>query len=198
MHLYPTLSQESPVIMTKNSVFCVASTRAQAGHITDRLRAASFSNNDISALFSTDHSCREFVHERSTRAFEGFFTGAITSGAIGGVLGWAGFHVLALSGVGFIVGALIGAVAGGITGGLIGRRMPGGGIVRSQGKPQEGDILISVHAESAEDITKAKSIFNQAGAGDIRTTGKAPVPEPEPITEIITYPTESLDVSQPA
>jgi hypothetical protein len=34
--------------MSKKSVFCIATSRAQADQIVDRLKASSFSNNDIS------------------------------------------------------------------------------------------------------------------------------------------------------
>jgi len=121
--------------MSQKSVFCITSSRAQADQIADQLKAAGFSNNDISALFADTHSTHDFAHEKHTKAPEGAITGASTGGVIGGALGWiAGIGALAIPGIGpFIAagpvmaalsGAAIGATFGGITGGLIGLGIP--------------------------------------------------------------------------
>ena len=153
--------------MAKKSVLCLVSTRVQAGHITEQLRAAGFPNNDISALFSNDQSCRELDYDRSLTPFESFLAGAVTNGFIAGVMGWAASHALSLSSFGVMVGAMIGASSGGITGCLIGRRMK---ITHCQGKNLEGDILLSVNATSDEQAQQAKSIFAEAGAVNVRTS----------------------------
>ena len=49
---------------------------AQAARIVDSLKAAGFSNNDISALLPDKSSTREFAHEKGTKAPEGAVTGA--------------------------------------------------------------------------------------------------------------------------
>ena len=70
------------------AVFCIAKTEAQAANIVDRLKAAGFSNNDISVLLPDKSSTREFAHEQHTKAPEGAATGAGTGGLLGGALGW--------------------------------------------------------------------------------------------------------------
>ena len=174
--------------MSNKSVFCIATSRKQADEIVDHLKNASFSNNDISALFSDRGTSHDFAHEKSTKAPEGAVAGASTGGVVGGALGWiAGIGALAIPGVGpFIAagpiiaalsGAAIGATVGGIAGGLIGLGIPEIEAKRYEGKIKAGNILISVHTENSKEITQAKEIFTQAGAHDICSTGEATTPK---------------------
>src|SRR6185436_17267351 len=155
--------------MSKKSVFCIATSRNQAERIVDQLKASNFSNNDISVLFPDKESSRDFAHEKNTKAPEGAVTGAGAGGAVGGILGWiVGIGALAIPGVGpFIAagpiiaalsGAAIGATVGGIADGLIGLGIPELEAKRYEGKIKEGNILISVHTENGEEITRAKEI----------------------------------------
>ena len=180
--------------MTKKSVFCIATTRDQADRIVDQLKTANFSNNDISALFADKGTSHDFAHEKNTKAPEGAVAGAGTGGVIGGALGWiAGIGALAIPGVGpFIAagpivaalsGAAIGAAVGGIAGGLIGLGIPEMEAKRYEGKIKAGNILISVHTENSEEITRAKDIFTKAGAQDICSTGEASTPKAAKATE---------------
>lgn len=175
--------------MSKQSVFCIATSRPQAEQIVDRLKQADFSNADISALFSDQESAHDFAHEQHTKAPEGAVAGVGTGGVIGGTLGWiAGIGALAIPGMGpFIAagpiiaalsGAAIGATVGGLTGGLIGLGIPEIVAKRYEGKLKEGNILISVHTESSEEIARAKAIFDQAGAEDINTVSESATPNP--------------------
>ena|SRR5665213_1602279 len=174
--------------MSQKSVFCISTSRSQADLIVDQLKNACFSNNDISVLFPDRGTSRDFAHEKNTKAPEGAVTGASTGGVIGGALGWiAGIGALAIPGVGpFIAagpiiaalsGAAVGAAVGGIAGGLIGLGIPEIEAKRYEGKIKEGNLLISVHTESSEEITQAKDIFTKAGAEDICTTGEASAPK---------------------
>ncbi len=170
--------------MSKKSVFCIATSREQADRIVDQLKNASFSNNDISVLFPDKGTTRDFAHEKNTKAPEGTAVGAGTGGVVGGALGWiVGIGALAIPGVGpFIAagpilaalsGAAIGATVGGIAGGLIGLGIPEIEAKRYEGKVKAGNLLLSVHTESSEEIKRAKEIFTNAGAQDICTTGEA-------------------------
>jgi len=173
--------------MSKKSVFCIATSRSQADRIVDSLKTANFSNNNISALFADKDTSHDFAHEKSTKAPEGAVTGAGTGGVIGGAVGWiAGIGALAIPGIGpFIAagpimaalgGAAIGATVGGIAGGLIGLGIPEFEAKRYEGKLKEGNILISVHTDKPQEITRAKDIFTNAGAHDICTTGESTTP----------------------
>jgi hypothetical protein len=174
--------------MSKKSVFCIATSRNQADQIVERLKFANFSNNDISALFADKGTSHDFAHEKNTKAPEGAVTGAGTGGVVGGALGWiAGIGALAIPGVGpFIAagpiiaalsGAAIGAAVGGVAGGLIGLGIPELEAKRYEGKIKDVNILISVHTDSSEEITRAKDIFTKAGAQDICTTGESSAPK---------------------
>jgi hypothetical protein len=175
--------------MSKKSVFCIATSRQQAEQIVDQLKSANFSNSDISVLFPDKGTTHDFAHEKHTKAPEGVATGASTGGVIGGALGWiAGIGALAIPGVGpFIAagpimaalsGAAIGAAAGGIAGGLIGLGIPEIEAKRYEGKIRKGNLLLSVHTENSEEITRAKDIFTKAGAQDICATGESTTPKP--------------------
>ncbi len=176
--------------MSKKSVLCIATSRGQALMIVDRLKTANFSNNDISALLPDRETTRDFAHEKNTKAPEGAATGAGSGGVLGGALGWlAGIGLLAIPGVGPFVaagpivaalsGAAIGATVGGIAGGLIGLGIPEFEAKRYEGKVKAGNILISVHTENADEIRRAKEIFEAAGAEDICTTGEATPKDPK-------------------
>jgi len=174
--------------MSKKSVFCIATSRNQADQIVDRLKNAGFSNNDISALFADKGTTHDFAHQKNTKAPEGAATGAGAGGVLGGALGWiAGIGALAIPGVGpFIAagpimaalsGAAIGAAVGGIAGGLIGLGIPELEAKRYEDKIKGGNILISVHTDSSDEIKRAKDIFTNAGAQDICVTGEGAAPD---------------------
>ena len=174
--------------MSKKSVFCIALSENQADLIVDRLKTANFSNNDISVLFPDKSTTRDFAHEKRTKLPEGATTGAGTGGVVGGALGWiAGIGALAIPGVGPFVaagpimaalgGAAIGGAVGGIAGALIGFGIPEIEAKRYEGKIKQGNILISVHTENSDEISRAKDIFGEAGAQDIAAVGEAHEPK---------------------
>ena len=176
--------------MSKKSVICIATTRSQAEQIVDELRMANFSSDDVSVLFPDKETTRDFAHEKNTKAPEGAVAGVGTGGVLGGTLGWlAGIGGLAIPGVGpFIAagpivaalsGAAVGATVGGIAGALIGMGIPEYEAKRYEGKIRQGNILISVHTETSEEVKRAKSIFEEAGAQDISTTGESSVKDSE-------------------
>ena len=168
------------------AVFCIVSGYDQALSVVNELKAAGFSNNDISVLLPDKGGTKDFAHEQHTKAPEGATTGATTGGVLGGALGWlAGIGALAIPGVGpFIAagplmaalsGAALGGTIGGITGALIGMGIPEYEAKRYEGKVKGGNILISVSSESSDEVSRAKEIFERAGAEDIATGGVATV-----------------------
>ena len=168
------------------AVFGLARTEAQAITIVNELKAAGFSQNDISVLFPDRSGTQDFAHEQHTKAPEGAAAGAGTGGLLGGALGWlVGIGALAIPGLGpFIAagpimaalsGAAAGAALGGMTGALIGLGMPEYEAKRYEGRIKEGNILISVHAEDSTELARAKAIFERAGAEDIADAAEARV-----------------------
>src|SRR5215469_16425962 len=170
----------------KKSVFGIAKSENQAVRIANDLRMAGFSDNDISVLFPDKRGTRDFAHEQHTKAPEGTVSGGIAGGVIGGALGWlVGIGSLAIPGVGpFIAagpilaalgGVAAGGTVGGIVGCLIGMGIPEYEAKRYEGKIREGNILISVHAESSDEVSRAKDVFKNAGAEDVAYTGEESV-----------------------
>lgn len=163
------------------SVFCLVDSEVQAEAIVDKLKAASFSNNDISVLFPDKSGTRDFAHEQNTKAPEGAATGAGTGGAVGGILGWlVGIGSLAIPGVGpfiaagpimaALAGVGVGAAVGGLAGGLVGMGIPEYEAKQYEGKIKGGNILISVHSENSDETKRAKDIFERSGGHDISYT----------------------------
>lgn len=174
--------------MAKSSVICIAQSEDQAINIVTQLKNANFSNSDISALLPDKSGTKDFAHEQHTKAPEGATTGGVAGGVVGGALGWlAGIGALAIPGVGpFIAagpimaalgGAAVGGAVGGIAGALIGMGIPEYEAKRYEGKVRGGNILISVHTESSDEIKRAKEIFERAGAQDISSTGESDPPK---------------------
>ena len=169
------------------AVFCIAPSELIANNIVGNLKSAGFSNNDISVLFPDKSSTRDFAHEKNTKAPEGATIGASSGGVVGGTLGLlAGIGLLAIPGVGpFIAagpimaalsGIAVGAAVGGIAGALIGMGIPELEAKRYEGKIKDGNILISVHAETSEEVTSAKKIFTDGMATDISSAGESSAP----------------------
>jgi hypothetical protein len=168
------------------AVFGIYMTRVQAEQGVDRLLSTGFSKDDVSVLMPDETSTREFATEKNTKAPEGTATGVTTGGIIGGTLGLlAGIGAIAIPGIGPfiaagpIMGALAGLGAGGVVGGVIGA-LVGMGIPeyeakRYEGRLKEGGILLSVHCNSSEEISRAKDVLKETGADDISSAGEKAV-----------------------
>ena len=167
--------------MSKKSVFCITTSTAQAEQIVDQLKMANFSNNDISVLFPDKSGTKDFAHEQHTKAPEGAATGAGTGGVLGGALAIPGVGPFIAAGpiMAALAGAGVGAAVGGLTGALVGMGIPEYEAKRYEGKIKEGNILISVHSENSDEVTRAKDIFERNGAHDISYTEEKGVPKQE-------------------
>lgn len=168
------------------SVYGMARTPEQAEVILLELKQAGFTNNNISALLPDRRGTKDFAHEHNTKAPEGATAGGIAGMGVGAALGWlAGVGALAIPGVGpFIAagpiiaalsGAAVGTATGGVVGGLVGLGMPEFEARRYDAKIREGNILISVHAESGKQKEVAKDVFKRNNADDISTASEARV-----------------------
>jgi hypothetical protein len=171
--------------MAKNQVvYGIYADRLDVERAVDRFLAAGFRNEDISVLLPENLGTKEFAHERHTKAPEGTATGATAGGVVGGTLGLlAGIGALAIPGLGPfiaagpIMGALAGLGAGGVVGGLVGA-LVGTGIPEYEAKRYEGliksgGILMSVHCDDSDWVSRAKQLMKDTGADDISSTGEA-------------------------
>src|SRR5579872_7034074 len=166
------------------AVFGIYKNSTFAERAVDRIIAAGFTNNDISVLLPDSQSSKEFAHEKNTKAPEGTTTGVTTGGVVGGTLGLlAGIGALAIPGVGPfiaagpIMGALaglgVGGAVGGLIGALVGMGIPEYEAKRYEGRVKEGGVLLSVHCDTSEEITRAKELLKHTGAQDISSAGEA-------------------------
>jgi hypothetical protein len=150
----------------------------------DGLKAAGFSNRDISALLPESAGSKDFAHEKGTKAPEGATTGAGTGVVLGGAMGWLlGVGALAIPGLGpfiaagpimaALAGAGVGGAVGGITGALIGMGIPEYEAKRYEGRVKDGGILLSVHCDTSDEIKRAKQVLERTGAQDVSSSGEA-------------------------
>jgi len=168
------------------AAFGIYRDRIGVENAVDALRAADFRNTDISVLFPENEGTKDFAVEKQTKAPEGTTAGATSGVVIGGGLGWlAGIGALAIPGLGPliaagpIVAALAGAGAGGVIGGiagaLVGMGIPEYEAKRYEGRVKDGGILLSVHCDTSNEVSKAKDILKQTGAEDIASSGEKSV-----------------------
>ena len=170
----------------KTAVFGIYSGARQAEAAVDALVLAHFSNSDVSVLLPDDQTTKDFAHEKHTKAPEGTATGVAAGGTIGGTLGLlAGIGALAIPGVGPfiaagpIMGALaglgVGGAVGGLVGALVGMGIPEYEAKRYEGRIKSGGVLLSVHCDTSDEITRAKDVLKRTGAEDIASTGEEAV-----------------------
>ena len=168
------------------AVIAIAKSEDQAVRVVEQLKAAGFSNNDVSVLLPDRAGSRDFAHEHHTKAPEGAAAGAVVGGLAAGALGWlVGIGSLAIPGVGPLIaagpimaalsGAAAGGALGGIAGALVGLGIPEYEAKQYEGKVKNGNILISVHTDDSKQRQMAKDIFERAHAEDISYTGEARV-----------------------
>lgn len=171
----------------KNAVFGIFGDVETVNRAVTALRAAGFSNNDVSVLFPDTHGSKDFAHEKNTKAPEGAASGASAGMVLGGALGWlAGIGALAIPGVGpliaagpimaLLAGAGIGSAVGGLSGALVGVGLPEFEAKRYEGKLKNGGILLSVHSENSDETKRATSILKDLGAVDIASAGESTTP----------------------
>jgi hypothetical protein len=168
------------------AAFGIYKDRATAETAVDRLLAEGFSNQDVSILMSDNSGSKDFAAEKNTKAPEGTTTGVGVGGAVGGTLGLlAGIGALAIPGVGPLIaagpimaglaGLGIGGAVGGLVGALVGMGIPEYEAKRYEGRVKDGGILLSVHCNTSEEISKAKDILKETGAEDIASSGEKSV-----------------------
>jgi uncharacterized membrane protein len=78
--------------------------------------------------------------------------------------------------MGLLGGAAVGAATGGLAGALIGYGIPELEAKQYEGKVKGGNILLSVHTDDGNEVTRAKEVFKRNGAEDIAYTGESSVP----------------------
>ena len=165
------------------SVFGIYPTSFAAEGGVDALVRAGFATGNISVLMSHDVSTRELAHEKHTKAPEGTTAGAVAGGVVGGALGLlAGIGAVAIPGLGPFIAAgpimatLAGLGAGGTVGGLLGA-LSGMGIPeyeakRYEGRVKNGGVLLAVHCDTSDQVSRAKTVLKDSGAEDVSSASE--------------------------
>jgi hypothetical protein len=170
----------------KTAVFGIYSSVTHAERAVDSLIGERFSDADISVLLPDNQGSRDFAHEKHTKAPEGTTTGVATGGTIGGTLGLlAGIGALAIPGLGpfiaagpimaALAGLGVGGAVGGLVGALVGMGIPEYEAKRYEGRVKSGGVLLSVHCDTSDEITRVKETLKRTGAEDISSTGEKSV-----------------------
>ena len=176
------------------AAFGIFTNRAAAEAAVDQLGAAGFSHSDVSVLMSDQAGSQDFATEKNTKAPEGTTTGVGVGGVVGGTLGLlAGLGALAIPGVGPLIaaGPIMGALAGlgvggavgGLLGALVGLGIPEYEAKRYEGRVNDGGILVSVHCETSEEVSRAKDVLRKAGGEDVASSGEKGVSSHTATTE---------------
>jgi len=162
-------------------VFGIYATRSAVENVVSALKDAGFANADVSILFPESLGTGELATEKSSKAPEGAAAGAGSGFLLGGALGWfVGVGALAIPGVGPLIaagpilaalaGAGIGSAVGGVAGAVVGMGIPEYEAKKYEARVSGGNILMSVHCESAQQRERAKMVLQETGAEDISAT----------------------------
>jgi len=168
------------------AAFAIFPSRSEAEIAVNQLTAAGFTSQDVSVLMADKSGTRDFATEKNTKAPEGTTTGAGVGGTIGGTIGLlAGIGAIAIPGVGPLIaagpimatlaGLGVGGAVGGVVGALIGMGIPEYEAKRYEGRVKEGGILVSVHCDSSDEVSRAKDILKGAGGEDVASSGEKSV-----------------------
>lgn len=175
------------------AVFGLVKSEDQVQRIVGRLMAAGFVQDNISILapksvqeeisgiFMGGSQKASLGTEKHSKAPEGGATGATAGGIIGGSLGLLiGLGMLNLPGLGLFIaaGPILAALSGSAIGGSLGLAIGtfiGWGVPKYEATQyekglREGQILISIHGESGDDLRAASDILEKNGAVDIAIT----------------------------
>jgi hypothetical protein len=173
--------------MAGRSIFGLFTDRQKIEAAVQALRDAGFRGSDISILAPENlGDIRDIGTVKATKAPEGATAGGSLGGVIGGVLGWLiGIGTLAIPSFGpflaagpimvVLAGLGVGAVLGGVVGALIGFGIPEFEAKRYETRLNKGGILLSVHADNKDWISRAKTILAKTGAEQVSSVAESRV-----------------------
>jgi hypothetical protein len=166
------------------AVFGIYPSATDAARAVDALIRLGFKSEDISILMADTRGTKDFAVHKETKAPEGTAAGATTGGVIGGTLGvLAGLGALAIPGIGPLVaagpimaglaGLGVGGAVGGLVGALVGMGIPEYEAQRYEGRVRDGGVLLSVHCDSSDEVSRAKHALQASGAEDVASSSEA-------------------------
>ena len=177
------------------AVFGIYEHRAAAEGAVAALKKVGFPINDGSVLLPEEPGSQDIAHFKSSKSPEGAASGASAGAVLGGALGLlAGVGALAIPGAGPLIaagplmstlaGLGVGGLVGGVSGALIGLGLPEYEAKRFEGSLKKGGILLSVHADTTEEVASARQVLKITGAKDIATTYEKTWKTPPPRKDV--------------
>jgi hypothetical protein len=165
------------------AAFAIFPDRDSAERAVDQVTAAGFSNRDVSVLMSEKAGSKDFATEKNTKAPEGTTAGVGIGGVVGGTVGvLAGIGALAIPGVGPLIAAGpimaalagfgVGGALGGLVGALVGMGIPEYEAKHYQTRVNDGGILVSVHCDGSDELSRATDLLKNAGGDDVAAGGE--------------------------
>ncbi len=164
---------------TRHTVVGVFDGPKHAEQALNGLKDRGFTPAQVSVVAQDKRDVQQMA-ESTDMAGEGAASGAVTGGVLGGLAGFlVGISALVIPGIGPIVGtgiiistlagAGIGAVAGGLVGALTAQGVDEADAREYEGHVKTGSILLTVHADSAQQEQQAREIFNGVSGGSVRS-----------------------------
>jgi hypothetical protein len=71
-----------------------------------------------------------------------------------------------------LAGLGVGGAVGGLIGALVGMGMPEYEAKRYEGRVKAGGVLLSVHCDTSNEVSRAKDVLQATGAEDIASSGE--------------------------
>jgi uncharacterized membrane protein len=169
---------ETSSMVERHAVVGVFAATTHAIEALNELRDAGFNAEQISVV-ARDTEMTSEISEQTDLIAEEAGKGALVGTFLGGVAGWLlGISALAIPGIGPVIGAgivgttLVGAGLGAAAGGLIGALgvygIPEDDARVYEEEVRQGGVLLTVHAESAEQAAQAQVIFERSGGNRAR------------------------------
>lgn len=170
--------------MSNTAVFGIYRDRDCLDRALDVLKRAGFRHTDVSMLLPENPGTMDLAFEKGTRAPEGAVAGSAAGALIAAVLAWLvsdgrlkipGLDPLIIIGPlwALLSGIGAGGLAGAVAGALIGSTAPKYEAKRYDGQIRRGAILMSVHCDRRDWISRARRILKDTGAQDIAAAAEA-------------------------
>lgn len=168
------------VTNTRHTVVGVFDGPNHAEQALTGLKDHGFTPEQVSVVAQDKRDVQQMAQNTDMAGGEGAAAGAVTGGVLGGLAGFlVGISALVIPGIGPIVGtgiivstlagAGIGAVAGGLVGALTAQGVDENDAREYEGHVKAGSILLTVHADSAEQERQAREVFNSVSGGSVRS-----------------------------
>jgi len=171
--------------MARNtSVIGIYPDRTTVSDAVNVLHKAGYRATDISVLSSDNQGSKDFALAKRSKALEGAAAGAAAGAVVVATLAWLAAYqsanitgIAALVAAGPVLAALAGAGAGGTLGWLVGL-LAGSSLTeyvakRYAGRIRHAGILLSVHCDSPEWCSRAKTALRDTGARDISSASES-------------------------